>query len=749
MASQSRAPSTDGVRRRRGAENDSSGLFSPRASVSDGRGANGGSAPTASWSRPARPLTSLLDRIPPSTLRGAVLLQAVLIVLLAGAHVVALLGGRSELPTFLSPLVEGGFLQPAVSAVPSSPPTRVTTSVRPNAGLATARLPPPSPTPRRARPPPPVDFAVTIYTYNRPRLLANLLGDIAREAAAADVTVAVNILDDASLGCIFQPTDDNVFDTWDGFAEAEAATAGRPRPGAAAFPPGEGYAGDPYLHLVASGNASEANRELRRPCASSMRYARVVDAVRAQPTWRFFTARYRHGRRRYWHLVATAHRLLRPSSTPAARFYLFLPDDDRLAAGFFSKATAAWTSIPSSRKMTLLLHIEASREAVPVWTDVAPKPVEATGGAIVEVGWVESGNFMTTARFLDEFRWSFRRIDPSRWVRNPPISSGVGAELSTFLHRNRWRLYRTHGSLLAHVSPAVSQMNGPFRLGAADATHRSLRFADGEAAYDALLRGTPSVTASMASTYRREAALHAAVASLLPQVDALNVYLNDYDAMPRFLVGVPGLTVVWAGGFGDGGGVGDLGDRGKFFWAANLTTDFHFTVDDDIVYPPDYVATLTAFADAHAQPVAVGAHGIKVIPEKLSPPGGRHGAGYYGSREVWMGVDEVSDAVGVHILGTGTLAYRVAAVGPLDAVADFPEPNMADVWFGVLAQRRRLPLVVAPHSGGWLREVGGTAVDSLYGRFTVRARADRLQTRAAKAAMPWVVHPATLRGAGG
>lgn len=590
-----------------------------------------------------------------------------------------------------------------------------------------------------------VDFSITIYAHNRPRLLAALLEDIAREAAAADVTVVVNILDDASLGCTFPPTDDNVFDTWDADAEAAAATAGRPRPAAAAFSPGEGFAGDPYLFLVASGDPADAAAELRQPCSSSLRYAPVFNAVRSRPRWRLFTTRYRHGRRRYWHLVATAHRLLRPPSTPAARLYLFLPDDDRLATGFFSKAAASWASIPSTRKMTLLLHIEASREAVPVWTGVKPSPVSATDGAIVEVGWVESGNFLAPPRFLDVLRWSFPRVDPRRWVANPPISSGVGATLSELLHRSRWRMYRTHGSLLAHVSPGLSQMNGALRT-AGDATHLSLRFADGEAAYNALLRGCPSVTASMASTYRREPALHAAVASLLPQVDILNVYLNDYDAVPRYLLGIPGLTVVWAGPLGDGSGVGDLGDRGKFYWAANLTTDFHFTVDDDIIYPPDYVATLVAFADAHEPPVAVGVHGIKILAEKLSPPGSRRSAGYYGSREVFMGVDEVPKAVGVHILGTGTLAYRVASVGPLDAVADFPEPNMADVWFGVASQARRLPLVVVPHPKGWLREVPGTAAGSLYERFTARARADRLQTKAAVAAMPWVVYNATLKG---
>lgn len=731
MALDSSAVTTDGVRRRRGApelpgcDKDGGTVSSLGASAPARLSSNGvGRGTTGSPGTSSAPLPKETSV---AALRGAVLFLSILVLLLLCAlwRAYFLLGG----------------LDPPVAV--TGPPDDLSLAAHPSVEtLAQTAF---QAEPASTAAPATVDFAITIYTHNRPRLLGALLGDITREAAAAGVTVAVNILDDASLGCTFPPTDDNVFDTWDADAEASAATAGRPRPGAAAFPPGEGYAGDPYLFLVASGAPADAAAVLRQPCAASLRYAPVLDAVRAQPTWRLFTTRYRHGRRRYWHLVATAHRLLRPPTTPAARFYLFLPDDDRLATGFFPKAAASWASIPSTRKMTLLLHIEASREAVPVWTGVKPSPVAATDGAIVEVGWVESGNFLAPPRFLAVLRWSFPRVDPGRWVANPPISSGVGATLSELLHRSRWRMYRTDGSLLAHVSPGVSQMNGALRT-AGDVTHRSLRFVDGDTAYDELLRGSPSVTASMASTYRREPALHAAVASLLPQVDALNVYLNDYDAVPRYLLGVPGLTVVWAGPLGDGSGAGDLGDRGKFYWAADLTTDFHFTVDDDIVYPRDYVATLVAFADAHEMPVAVGVHGIKILAEKLSPPGGRRSAGYYGSREVFMGVDELPEAVGVHILGTGTLAYRVASVGPLDAVADFPEPNMADVWFGVAAQARRLPLVVVPHAKGWLREVAGTAAGSLYGRFTERARADRLQTRAAVAAMPWVVYNATRKG---
>lgn len=548
------------------------------------------------------------------------------------------------------------------------------------------------------------DVAVTVYSYDRPRQLLHLLTDIAREADSAGLAVLVHVVDDNSLGCIFEPVGENLFDADTGKA---AASDGR-----------SAYA---TLQDLPAGT-----------CTARRRFRHVENFLRSR-SWPMFVSKYRHGRRRYWHLIRLAHSLLRHVK---AAHYLFLPDDNRLSTSFFENVLAAWAGIDDKRKLTLMLHIEASREHVPVWTDFKPRVI---GSGIIRIGWVESGNFLCGPEFLRFFDWSFPRVPVERWINNPPISSGVGATLSERIHAANLRMYRTEQSFVAHVGVTLSKMNAEFRE-PNKASLLTKHFADGDQAYTALLENATTVTASIASHWVRETALHSALDSLAPQVDHVNVYLNDYDIVPSFLR-TPFVTVVRSQDRVASNG--DIGDIGKFYWTNNLTTEFHLTADDDIVYPDDYVPKLLSFWRSYHAPLAVGVHGIQIKHDSLNPSRGR-GKGYYGSREVWMAVEAVPEPVNVHIIGTGTMLYRPDDIGYIDLQGVFREPNMADLWFGILAQKLQLPMMVIPHREGWIQEVPGTFEDSIYKRSTRRRTSDRLQTKAAKAASPWTLHKATL-----
>mmetsp|Transcript_26528 Transcript_26528/g.66494 ORF Transcript_26528/g.66494 Transcript_26528/m.66494 type:complete len:393 (+) Transcript_26528:356-1534(+) len=390
-----------------------------------------------------------------------------------------------------------------------------------------------------------------------------------------------------------------------------------------------------------------------------------------------------------------------------------------------------------------MLHMEESRANAAAWTPLEPAP---HNDLVRRIGWVESGNFMSSRHLLTAMRHSFPRIPPSRWTLNPNISSGVGSTMSELFFKHNLGMYQTERSLLAHVGVNASKMNAGVPRGS---DHFTIRFADGADAYRALLDDTPTVTASLASKWSRLPALHAAVDSLAPQVDRLNVYLNDYESIPQFLR-VPWITVADS----RREPAGDLGDRGKFFWADVTTTTFHFTCDDDIIYPRDYVSRLVAFhaarlaeagggatkraaaGDGPPRALAVGAHGIVLRPQLARP--GVANKGYYASREVMMAFEALDAARVVHIIGTGTLAYRPADFAGL-SLAEFREPNMADVWFGIAAQKRRASLVVVPHPDKWLREVNGTFEDSLYNTLS-RKQADKAVTRAVQSHGEWKLH---------
>lgn len=384
----------------------------------------------------------------------------------------------------------------------------------------------------------------------------------------------------------------------------------------------------------------------------------------------------------------------------------------------------------------MMLHVEETREHVPVWTSLKPRP---ENDHLMRVGWVESGNFLCQRSFLQFMNWTFPPVPAQRWLDNANISSGVGSTLSEMLFKQSKRMYRTKVSYVAHVGVSLSKMNAQFRERGGRALVTKY-FSDGEDAYRRLLEEAATVTASMASQWTRETALHAAVESLAPQLDHLNVYLNGYDSVPPFL-NAPFVTVVRSQ---DATARGDIGDIGKFFWCTNIDADFHLTVDDDIIYPIDYVTEMIKFWRRFQPPVVVGAHGIRIKQSYLTPPGNRRSRGYYASREVWMGVEKVAEPVNVHIIGTGTMLYRPSDVGLIDIDSVFPQPNMADVWFGLLAQKRKLPMITIPHEEGWIREVPGTMADSIYKRSTRTRRSDRAQTEAATSIEKWELNAATV-----
>lgn len=553
------------------------------------------------------------------------------------------------------------------------------------------------------------DWFVTIYAYDRPKHLLNLLHDIAREADAAHLNVGVNVIDDNSYGCQFRPVSRNIYQSDIDKSSTKANNSD-----------------DNILVLVPLPETL--------PCSASHRF-KYVERFLYQRGWKLYVSKYRHGRRRYWHLVRQAHVLLQPVDS---KFFLFLPDDDRLSHNFFPTISNLWQGISDPRKLTLMLHVEETREHTAVWTNVIPRHV---GNNVSRIGWVESGNFVCTRDLLTFLNWSFPAISPRRWLDNPPISSGVGATLSQLIHSKHWRMYRTDQSLVAHVGVTLSKMNAEFR----DANTPALvtkYFVDGDAAYTALLAEATTVTASIASFWVRQASLHAAVHSLASQVDRINVYLNGYEEVPSFLNAPYICTVLHDADFA----AGDIGDIGKFFWANNLTTEFHLTADDDIEYPADYVERLLAFRNTFQPPVVVGVHGIRLKHELLRPhPTHRRSLGYYASREVWMASEAVSESVNVHIIGTGTMLYKPSEIGTISLQHDFKKPNMADIWFGLLAQRLEMPMMIVPHSSDWISEIPGTYDDSIYKRSTKRRTADRDQTEAALSIPEWRLYPPRFR----
>ena len=198
------------------------------------------------------------------------------------------------------------------------------------------------------------------------------------------------------------------------------------------------------------------------------------------------------------------------------------------------------------------------------------------------------------------------------------------------------------------------------------------------------------IIASMASIPEREATLEIAVESLRHQVGFFYFYLNGYGIPPPFLNHV-------ACNVYRSEDRGDIGDAGKFYCVPTCAgTGYHFTCDDDLEYPPDYVEKMVDAIEGYGRGAVVGLHGIE-LHRPLRPT-------YQASRKrVYHFGERLASNRWVDVLGTGCMAYHCSTMYVCEV--DFPYPNMADIWFAVACQKARVPRVAIAHEANWVKQL--------------------------------------------
>lgn len=191
------------------------------------------------------------------------------------------------------------------------------------------------------------------------------------------------------------------------------------------------------------------------------------------------------------------------------------------------------------------------------------------------------------------------------------------------------------------------------------------------------------VLAALAAQPRRAKLLPAVLASLRPQVDRLHVYLNGWDSVPACVRELADAHVLARE---------NEGAERKLHWAEEWQ-GVYCSTDDDIIYPSDYVATMTAAIDRLQGRAIVTAHG-RVY---LGKPRGVHNVapasvGHY-DRNVHQGRF-------INHGGTGVMAWDASRVR---VPSGFPLKNIADMQVAVWAQRTATPIWLIPHEAHWFK----------------------------------------------
>ncbi len=430
----------------------------------------------------------------------------------------------------------------------------------------------------------------------------------------------------------------------------------------------------------------------------------------------YLRARKNRGKRGY---RDTVNRLLREAKERGATEIVFLADDMRLCKGFFVRARETWDAIRDPRKVLLNLHLDRNRVGKACWTKIVP---HARAGGICS-GWTD-GIWFATGRLFHALP-EVPQISSDRWKGEgiAQLSSGVWQVVSQRLVNEGWHIYQTKKSLTVHVA-APSAMNQNRRVHISIPTHD---FVDGPQRARTLALGAGPVIASMATIPDRQKQLRKTVASLVKQVDQLVIYLNyGSETTPGFL-SHPKITTYRS----DASGFGDLSDMGKFYPSNELrNAGYLLTVDDDLVYAPDYVDRLLHFVEIHKKRAAVGYHGVELLDGAPT--------NYYKRRKVHHCRHPVRESTWVHVLGTGVLAFaRDLLELPTKKEQLVTGRGMADVWFGALAQEQRIPLRAIAHSGREIEQQQLPAGATLYARMKRKAgvHRDLLEQH-----WPWSLH---------
>jgi hypothetical protein len=188
------------------------------------------------------------------------------------------------------------------------------------------------------------------------------------------------------------------------------------------------------------------------------------------------------------------------------------------------------------------------------------------------------------------------------------------------------------------------------------------------------------------------------------QADRVFVYLDGFYTVPGFLTRFDRVVVRRSEA------LGDLHASSRFLCLQQLDSPAVVAiVDDDILYPPDYLEKMAAILQRWNGGAVVGVHGRIFVPPHMS---------YVRNAIVFPFFSALKAARHVHELGAGTCAFvsNRLAVDP----CGWDRTDMDDIVVALEAQKRKLPRIAIARGDAWLKPLAQNQPDSLW----LRAQAD-------------------------
>lgn len=173
--------------------------------------------------------------------------------------------------------------------------------------------------------------------------------------------------------------------------------------------------------------------------------------------------------------------------------------------------------------------------------------------------------------------------------------------------------------------------------------------------------------------------LETVLRSLAPQVDEIAVYCNGFDDVPPCVTRYAARWTLSRR---------NCGAEQKLFWASQWD-GLYLSCDDDLEYPPDYVATMRRAVEQWHGQALVTVHGRTFDGRALWKD--------WVSASAWS--DDLPAGRWVNYGGTGVMAFDTR----LGVPDQWPRRNCLDAQVALWAQQTRTPIWLMPHAGTWLR----------------------------------------------
>lgn len=197
------------------------------------------------------------------------------------------------------------------------------------------------------------------------------------------------------------------------------------------------------------------------------------------------------------------------------------------------------------------------------------------------------------------------------------------------------------------------------------------------------------VTANIATYPPRKDSLKQMLESIKGQFDEVNIYWNqceNCDEVYNYISEQFKTTVTTT--------TGNLTDNGKFYRLDTLTEhEYYFTLDDDLIYPPDYVAKTIEAIEEYG--CIIAHHGRQLLSKQ---------AHYYRGHKCFRCLDDVDTAEMLDVAGTGVTAFRTDYFHP-KGLANHKLQRMSDLIFSLEAAKQGKTIGIVPHKHGWIKPI--------------------------------------------